>query len=102
MAGSIPPHIKSVSIPQLINETAEYGIEQRITNLIIEKFNENGVLKVVDEQDSDSIIKGTITKIDESPFTYNKNEVISVYRYKIFNIVVFIKIVKYLYMFYFI
>ena len=50
MTGSIPSHIKSVSIPEFINETAEYGIEQRITNLIIEKFNENGILKVVDKE----------------------------------------------------
>ena len=36
MTGSIPSHIKSVSIPEFQNETAEYGIEQRITNLIID------------------------------------------------------------------
>lgn len=84
MTGSIPPHIKSVSIPEFQNETAEYGIEQRVTNLIIEKFNENGVLKVVDKENSDSVIKGSISKIEERPFTYNKDEVISEFRYKIF------------------
>ena len=83
MTGSIPSHIKSVSIPEFLNETAEYGIEQRITNLIIEKFNENGVLKVVDKENSDSVLKGSISKIDERPFTYNKDEVISEFRYKI-------------------
>ena len=41
-------------------------------------------MKVVDEENSDSIIKGSISKIDERPFTYNKDEVIFEFRYKIF------------------
>ena len=84
MAGSIPAHIKSVSIPLINNETSEYGLEQKVTNNIIEKFNEIGILKVENSDIADSIIKGTISKVDESPYTYNKEESISEYRYKVF------------------
>ena len=84
MAGSIPAHIKSVSIPLMNNETSEYGLEQKVTNNIIENFNEKGILKVENSNYADSIIKGTISKVDESPYTYNKEESISEYRYKVF------------------
>ena len=84
MAGSIPVHIKSVSIPLMINETAEYGLEQTVTNKVLEKFNERGILKILDRKFADSIIKGTISKIDEGPYIYNKEESISEYRYKVY------------------
>ena len=77
MAGSIPAHIKSVSIPLMNNETSEYGLEQKVTDNIIEKFNEQGILKVKNRDYADSIIKGTISKVDESPYTFNKEESIS-------------------------
>ena len=84
LAGSIPPHIKSISIPLVDNETSEYGLEQKVTDNIIEKFNEQGILKVKNRDYADSIIKGTISKVDESPYTFNKEESISEYRYKVF------------------
>jgi len=84
MAGSIPVHIKSVSIPLMENETSQYGLEQIVTDNILEKFNEVGILKVLDEKFADSIIRGTISKIDEGPYTYSKEESISEYRYKVY------------------
>jgi len=82
MAGSIPPHIKTISIPLVENETAEFGVAENISDVILAKFNEEGVLKVSDNN-SDSILRGTIKKITDGPYTYNKNESISEYRYKI-------------------
>ena len=59
MSGSIPPHIKSISIPLIENETAEFGIAEEITDGIQKKFN------------------------DEGPYTYNKQESVSEYRFKV-------------------
>ncbi|MFL2997887.1 MAG: hypothetical protein ACJZ1Q_03950, partial [Candidatus Neomarinimicrobiota bacterium] len=59
LAGSIPPHIKSISIPLVDNETSEYGLEQIVTDRILEKFNQEGILKVLNEEVANSILKGT-------------------------------------------
>ena len=59
MSGSIPPHIKSISIPLIENETAEFGIAEEITNGIQKKFNDEGILKLIDKN-ADSILKGSI------------------------------------------
>ena len=40
MAGSIPPHIKSIAIPLMDNQTAEFGLAEDITDGIIEQFND--------------------------------------------------------------
>ena len=84
LAGSIPPHIKSIGIPLVDNETSEYGLEQIVTDRILEKFNQEGILKVLNEEVANSILKGTISKIDENPYSYNKEESVSEYRYKVF------------------
>ncbi|MAV70742.1 MAG: hypothetical protein CMG04_08455 [Candidatus Marinimicrobia bacterium] len=83
MAGSIPPHIKNVTIPLIMNETAEFGLSESITDALLKTFNEQGVLNLVDETIAHSIIRGKIKKVDEGPYTYNKSESVSEYRYQI-------------------
>ena len=43
MSGSIPPHIKTIAIPLIENETSEFGIAEDITD---------GLLKVLTRKDS--------------------------------------------------
>ncbi len=83
MAGSIPTHIKSIAIPLMENQTAEFGLAENITDGILEEFNEIGIFNITDEYSANSILKGTIKKISEGPYTFNKQESVSEYRYKI-------------------
>ena len=48
LAGSIPPHIKSISIPLMENQTAEFGLAESITDGILDQFNEVGILSLTD------------------------------------------------------
>jgi len=83
MAGSIPPHIKSISIPLMENQTAEFGLAESITDGILNQFNEAGILSVTDVDAANSILNGKIIKVTEGPYTYSKQESVSEYRYKI-------------------
>ena len=83
MAGSIPPHIRSISIPLLDNETAEFGISEEITDNLLEKFTDENILRVVDEENSDSILRGSIVQAEDIPYTYSKEEVVGEYRFTI-------------------
>ena len=82
MSGSLPPHINTISIPLLENETAEFGIAEDITDGIQNAFNDEGILKI-SNLNSDSILRGSIKKITDGPYTFNKEESVSEYRYKI-------------------
>lgn len=80
MAGSIPPHIKSISIPLVNNQTAEFGIAEGITDNIIEVFNEENILRISDEKNADSILNGTIISMNDAPYTFSSEEAVSEYR----------------------
>ena len=83
LAGSIPPHIKTLKIPLMDNETAEFGLAEDITDGILQRFNEEGILHVKDDDWTDSILRGTVKKVTDGPYTYSRMESVSEYRYKI-------------------
>lgn len=80
LAGSIPPHIKSIKIPLVENNTAEYYLAETITDEIVRIFTEENILRVENDRDPDSFLYGTVTKIDDSPYTFSKQEAVSEYR----------------------
>ncbi|MBC8174114.1 MAG: hypothetical protein H8E82_00450 [Candidatus Marinimicrobia bacterium] len=81
--GSIPPHIKTIGIPLFMNETAEFGISENITDDITTIFIEENILKVVDETTAHSILRGTIQKVSDKPYTYSGMEEVTEYRYSL-------------------
>ncbi|MFQ6674245.1 MAG: LPS assembly lipoprotein LptE [Fidelibacterota bacterium] len=81
--GSIPPHIRTISIPLFLNETAEFGIAEAVTDEVTNVFIEENVLKVVEERDSDSVLRGTIRSISDRPFTYSETEEVTEYRFSV-------------------
>ncbi len=81
---SIPPHIKSVSIPIFENETAEFGIKEKVTDALLDNFISENILKISDKKNADSIIQGSIVKISDVPFTFDENEIVQEYRVTIY------------------
>jgi len=49
MAGSIPPHIKSIAIPLVENQTAEFGMSEAVTDNMVNEFTEENILRLVSE-----------------------------------------------------
>ena len=64
LSGSLPPHIKTISIPMVENETAEFGIAENISDGIQERFNDEGILRVINNN-ADSILRGTVKKFSD-------------------------------------
>lgn len=54
-------HIASVAIPFFENRTNRYGLDDQLTAAVAQGFLEDGVLKVVDEGEADSVLRGSIT-----------------------------------------
>ncbi|MBO8131742.1 MAG: LptE family protein [Candidatus Marinimicrobia bacterium] len=68
--GTIPPHIKSIAIQTFDNQTGEFNIEQDITEKVRRYFIQENILKVRDEDNSDSILSGRIVSIRDEPLIY--------------------------------
>ena len=83
LAGSIPPHINSISIPIVENQTAELGMSESVTENILIKFNEENILRVTDEESAASVLTGTITRITDAPYTFTKQEAVTEYRFTV-------------------
>lgn len=82
-SGAVPGDIKSIAIPLFNNQTAEFGIQETITDALIAGFQREGILKVVGEVRADAILHGTILRIEDTPNTYGADEQVSEYRFQI-------------------
>ena len=83
MAGSIPAHINSISIPIVENQTAEFGMSESVTENLLLKFNEENILRVTDEEQATSILRGTIVRVTDAPYTFTKEEAVTEYRFTV-------------------
>ena len=77
---TLPSHIRTVSVPLFQNQTPEFGIDQKITDAVIEAINRDNTLRIAGLNQSDSVLKGTIDQITDQAGQYNQDEVASSYR----------------------
>ena len=76
--------IRSVAIPILENTSLEPGIQQALTDSLIQAFVSDGALRVVDEDRADAVLKGTVVEVQEEPFTYGQQADADQYRITVF------------------
>lgn len=80
---TIAPHIKTVAVPLFEDQTVEFGINQKMTDILIEAITDDNTLKIANERSADSILKGIILKIDDRSGQYDQNEIASDFRVNI-------------------
>lgn len=72
--GTLPPHIKSIAIPLFSDRTAEFNIQQVVTDQIRVGFIRENILKLADEDNTHSVLYGAIQSIDDKPSVYRGDE----------------------------
>ncbi|MBL7074964.1 LptE family protein [candidate division KSB1 bacterium] len=93
-SGSIPSHIKTVAVPLFEDQTTEYGVKEKLTNAVIDAFIADNTLKIVDQRKADSIVLGTILRIEDPPYTFDEEEKVQDYRLNIYVNVEFLDVKK--------
>ena len=76
--------IRSVAVPLLDNESLEAGIHQALTDSLIQGFVSDGALRVVEEDQADAVLQGTVLEIKEEPFTYGGQASAEQYQISVF------------------
>ncbi|MDD5773415.1 MAG: LPS assembly lipoprotein LptE [bacterium] len=56
----LPDNIQNVAVSVFKNDTFEYGLEERLTDKVIQEFISHGRLKVTNIDNADALIKGKI------------------------------------------
>ena len=69
------PGVKSVAIPMADYKGSEFQLREKITNQIIDKFMQDGTLKVGNLNTADTILRCTISKSPDRSTAINQNEV---------------------------
>jgi hypothetical protein len=79
--GNLPDHINTIAIPVFTNDTLEEGIEETLTNAVIEEFIRGGKVRLVSESRADAILLGTIrTYTNKQAIAYNDLNEVAGYR----------------------
>jgi len=72
-------HIKSVAVPTFQNQTLEYGLEEEITQAVIDTFTEDNNLRVVSEGRADSVVYGVIKAYKRRVAGFSAQEIANEY-----------------------
>lgn len=84
----LPSYIQKIYIPIFENKTIQYGLEEKITNLVMEEFLKGERLEIGSKEDtSDMVLKGSLILYQRTPLSYNENSRVT--RYKIYIEIIF-------------
>jgi outer membrane lipopolysaccharide assembly protein LptE/RlpB len=79
--GSLPDHIKTIAIPVFKNDTLQEGIQETVTNAVIEEYIRGGKVRLVSEAQADAVLRGTIINYDNTQaVTFNDNNEVTTYK----------------------
>jgi len=68
------PGINSIAIPVFDDVSSEFQIREKLTNSVVEKFIIDNNLKVVSQEEADSVLRGTIERVEDSPVSLRPDE----------------------------
>ena len=71
---TVPSHIKTVAIPLFTDNTAEFGIDQKLTDALMDAVTRDNTLKVSGSRGGDSMLSGTIIRVEDRAGQYDQNE----------------------------
>src|SRR6266545_1754356 len=71
---ALPSHLKSIAIPVFVNNTVEFGLADDITSALVNGFLADAHLKIVQERDADSVLRGTVLAYKNQVFGYTAAE----------------------------
>ncbi len=76
----LPPGMNSLAIPTFVNHTLEPGIEVPFTQGFLKEFIRDRRLKIVDKNEADAILEGTIRSIFFRSVSYDEKGLVREYR----------------------
>ncbi len=79
-SGNIPGHLKTIAIPTVSNQTAEFGVAEDLTDALIERFTVDNSLKIRSLQNADCVLHCTLLRLDDKPFSYRADESVDEYK----------------------
>ncbi|MFQ5675094.1 MAG: LptE family protein [bacterium] len=67
-------NLKTVAIPIFQDQTSEFGIKERLTEEVVDRFTKDNTLRVTDRRNADSLIEGRIITVDDRAGAFTSSE----------------------------
>jgi len=83
LGSSLPNDIKTVYVPICVNKTKEINIENYVTQAILTRIQEDGSLRIADEQLADTILEVAIVDYELAPVQYLQGDEKTVSEYRL-------------------
>lgn len=80
---SIPTNVNNLYIRNFNNNTSEPGLEGILTEDVTQEFLSNGQVNLVDREDADAILLGTIKRYKHIPLIFNDQDIVQQYKVRI-------------------
>lgn len=77
---TLPSHIRTVAVPLFEDRTAEFGIDQKLTDRVIKAITNDNTLKIGNQRNANSILNGVIELVRDTAGEYDQDEVASDFR----------------------
>lgn len=77
---TLPPHIRTIGVPLFEDQTTEFGIDQELTDALIQAFRDDNTLKIADPRDADAVLSGTVTRVEDRAGQYSADELAADFR----------------------
>jgi hypothetical protein len=74
MKSSLDPRFQSIHVSAFQNESREFDLQAPLTNAVIRKFLNDGRLRVVDNNEADLIIEGSILDYSLKGLTFDTDD----------------------------
>ncbi len=71
--------LQSISVELFENTTGEYGLEDRMTEQVIEAFITDGSIKIVPENSAEALLYGKLIKYIRKPYEYDESDIVKTY-----------------------
>jgi outer membrane lipopolysaccharide assembly protein LptE/RlpB len=81
--GLVPAGAGSIAIPVLLNGTSEPYVDVEVTRAVVNEFLSDGRLRVVDVQEADLALRGTITRYEVSALSYTADALVQQYQVRL-------------------
>jgi hypothetical protein len=75
----LPPHLKTIYIPTLANETSEFQLTQTLTDALIQEFLNRSSLRPGTEDGADAELRATITSFNERAVDFQSGLEVTVF-----------------------
>ena len=72
--------IQNIAIEPFENKTSEFGLADRITEIIIDAFIADGTMKIVPSDNADAYLVGVLSRYERVPHKFDENDQVEEYK----------------------